>query len=165
VRAEQLSLDVMLYYPPGDETPVFKVHDKWLTKRKAIQELELLHTSTEFKVVCRIVKFLIRGVLDQVVNDGVRVDARHTQLNALGSLQKCDVERAYRNLLDYEQIQNSLSLKFSKIIGGVLLRWKSNFKWRVSTSLTMQLHQESTCSQLRKSLHSRQRESNLPHAE
>jgi len=148
VQAGQLHLQ--LFYSETEE--LFRVHDRWLSARSAVDELGLLDSLSEADAVFHTVKRLFSDALEQLPADVFHVvdanDARTTDWR-----RKLEISLSEQRLLSYLRLFGS-SVSVILDSAGLLVAWGwwPDAQCTLGTVVEIQCHKASRCAHLRSKL-------------
>ncbi|KAM7187192.1 hypothetical protein V8F33_011371 [Rhypophila sp. PSN 637] len=148
VQAGQLHLD--LFYSEAEKT--FRVHDRWLSARGAVNELGLPENLPEADIVFHTVKRLFSDGLEQLPVDAFRAvevnDARTTEWR-----RRLEISLSEQRLLSYLRLFGP-SLDVVLDSGGLLVAWGwwPDARCDLDTVVKIQCHKASRCGHLRSKL-------------
>lgn len=138
VKAGQLSLHT--FYLETEQQ--FRIHEKWLNKDAAIQELGLLEDLAETDVLFHSVKRLFSDALYEVPTDKFETDEDHPS----DWHRTRELSRVEQRLLDYIRIKENMSLvTFFDNPNELLVR---ETRGVADSQMAIQLHRVTRCSHL-----------------
>ncbi len=136
VQARQLHLQ--LFYSESER--LFRVHERWLSVRGAIEELGLPDDLTEADTIFHTVKSLFADALCQLPRD-VFVEAEDNSRTPEWR-RRMEVIRAEQRLLNYLRMGD---LTVDGIPGGLRVRWTLDYQQTVNSAVEVQCHLASHC--------------------
>jgi hypothetical protein len=157
VQAGQLHLQ--LFYSEADR--LFRVHERWLSLRGAIEELGLSDDLMEADVVFHTVKRLFADALEQLPRE---VFVEEDDSRTAEWRRKLEVSLAEQRLLNYQRI-GELKVETLPEHPGLRLSWDVDSRRKPDTVVEIQCHRASQCSYLRDTLLTAADGKYLPHSE
>ncbi|KAK0738005.1 hypothetical protein B0T18DRAFT_492092 [Schizothecium vesticola] len=148
VQAGQLHLQ--LFYSETEE--LFRVHDRWLSVRSAVDELGLPDSLPEADVVFHTVKRLFSDALEQLPLDVFHVvdanDARTTEWRG-----KLEISLSEQRLLSYLRLVGSSVRVIPDFVGLIVAwGWWPDAQSSLGAVVEIQCHKASRCAHLRSKL-------------
>ena len=146
VQAKKLDLHIFL----SEEEILFRIHDRWLTKKGAVNGLGLRGAMTEADLIYNAVRFLFADALKQLPLEvftevgGGYEDGTHDMTPV--RRRKLQVNLAERRLLNYLRIDKPT---VEIVIGrGFCVKWSIDPRRDADTEIEIRCHEASTCRHL-----------------